>query len=138
MAHKILSSIRGKQLGISAAKGVIDPNGAVLDAAKINSAITAAAETAAHGFTAVQIASTAPSILLAAPTEGARAEVYINSTSSSVTMDAASADFTIGTSSTAISWTGAAGSLDNQYVHLRGVSSTWWALISASTLAVLA
>lgn len=88
------------------------------------------------GFNPITSSATAANLLLAAPTEGCRTEIYLNTSASLVTISAASSAFTIGTSSSAVSWTAAA--LKNNYIVLRGLGSTMYGVISQSTLATLA
>jgi len=137
MALPQKTSVFGRLLGIGFSGEPLS-NLSRIDVGEINTSVGSSGATISnHGLTRVNSTATAANLLLEAPTEGCRVEINIISSASLVTINAAAAGFTIGTSSTALVFTGAAANaLKNYTAVLRGISTTAYALVSGSTTVV--
>lgn len=139
MALPQKTSLHGRRFGLGFNVDELLTNGNRIDVATINSPSTSSGATLpSNGVAIINSTAVAANMLIPAPTEGAKLEIAIIGNSSLLTLNAAAAGFTIGTSSTALVFTGAAaGGLKNISALLRGLSSTAWALMGVTSTAVV-
>lgn len=138
MARVQKTSIHGKRAGLGFSDELLN-NFDCVDVARINSATTSSGATLpSYGVAVLASTATAATALIPAPSEGRLLEIVITGNSSLYTLSRNATTFTIGTSSSSLTFTGAAANgLKSQFARLRGISSAAWMPTSLSSLAAL-